>query len=281
MNRLIVFAALWWMLASGPAVSAGTLAQFRTPLGEIDVELFDQDKPVTVRNFIAYVESGVYSNMFFHRCVPGFIVQGGGHFITNRTTTPQIADVPHLAPITNEFNVGRLISNTYGTLAMAKVGNDPNSASAEWFFNLADNSTNLDNQNGGFTVFGRVVAGTNVLERFNHLAATNGVVDISLGSSTPFDTLPILYHGQTNVTFNDLIYVDVSLVRVQIRPSADGDREISWNSVSNRLNTVEYATNLPPVWHPLVGVPGFGGTMQTTDAATNPAPRFYRIRVDF
>src|SRR5439155_6233770 len=72
-------------------------------------------------------------------------------------------------PITNEFNSGRRLSNVYGTIAMAKRPDDPNSATSEWFFNLADNSTNLDSQNGGFTVFGRVVGGTNLLNFFNRL----------------------------------------------------------------------------------------------------------------
>src|SRR5437667_106759 len=62
----------------GFAASAGTLAQFRTTWGDIDVELYDQDKPVTVQNFMRYVKRGVYTNMFLHRCLPGFIVQGGG-----------------------------------------------------------------------------------------------------------------------------------------------------------------------------------------------------------
>jgi cyclophilin family peptidyl-prolyl cis-trans isomerase len=269
--------ALLLALAFEPALHAGTLATFRTSVGEIDVELFDQDKPITVQNFIRYVQSGVYSNMFFHRCVPGFVVQGGGFFVTNRTTTPNIVAVPELAPITNEFNVGPRVSNTYGTIAMALTGTNANSATAEWFFNLADNSANLDKQNGGFAVFGRVVGGTNVLNRFNNLSSANGIINVNLGS--PLDTLPILYHGQTNATFNDLVYVDISLLQVQAQLDASGSREISWNSVSNRLHTVEFATNLPPVWTPLVSATGTGSTMHVHD--TNAAPRFYRVRVDF
>ena len=151
-------------MATVPFAFGGTLAQFRTSLGDIDVELYDLDKPATVRNFLRYVQGGLYTNMFCHRYVPGFVMQGGGYFVSTGTNgSPQFAEVTKLPALTNEFNVGRRFSNLFGTIAMAKAANDPNSATSEWFFNLADNSTNLDNQNEGFTVFGHVVDGTNVL----------------------------------------------------------------------------------------------------------------------
>src|SRR5947208_8271514 len=140
--------------------SAGILAQFRTVFGDIEVELLDQDKPVTVRNFIRYVQSGLFRDAIIHRCIPTFVIQGGGFFVGNRNTTNAIlAPIPTFGTITNEFAVGRFFSNVYGTIAMAKAGGDPNSASSQWFFNLANNAANLDTQNGGFTVFGRVVRG--------------------------------------------------------------------------------------------------------------------------
>src|SRR6266705_534799 len=74
-------------LAATSLTSAGTLAQFRTRFGDVDVELYDQDKRVTVQNFIRYVQSGAYTNMFLHRCIPGFIVQGGGFITTNQSAT--------------------------------------------------------------------------------------------------------------------------------------------------------------------------------------------------
>src|SRR6266581_8568744 len=88
---------------------AGTLAQFRTVFGDIDVQLYDQDKPVTVQNFIRYVQSGAYTNMFLHRCIPGFIVQGGGFSTTNQLATNffTVFDyVPNFGAITNEYNIG-------------------------------------------------------------------------------------------------------------------------------------------------------------------------------
>src|SRR5437867_5943455 len=119
-------------LAASSRACAGTLAQFRTRFGDIDVELYDQDKPVTVQNFIRYVQSGAYTNMFLHRCRPGFIVQGGGFRTTNQLSTnllTSLNEVESYGPITNEFNTGTRLSNIYGTIAMAKMGGDPNSAS--------------------------------------------------------------------------------------------------------------------------------------------------------
>ncbi|MDE2389068.1 MAG: peptidylprolyl isomerase, partial [Betaproteobacteria bacterium] len=104
-------------------------------------------------NFLQYIHSDAYTNGIFHRSVPGFVIQGGGFKIADGASGKSLAAVNTFAPIVNEFR----ISNTRGTVAMAKLGGNPNSATSQWFVNLADNSANLDNQNGGFTVFGRVI----------------------------------------------------------------------------------------------------------------------------
>ena len=195
-------------------------------LGIADVELFDPEKPETVRNFLLYVRSGAYTNSFLHRCVPGFIVQGGGFSVTNPLSSDRFSTystVTNYGRLTNEFLVGTRMSNTLGTLAMAKVGNDPNSATSQWFFNLGNNSTNLDNQNGGFTVFGRVLEtantndGVHVLEHFNRLSTNGGIVNLGnlLGSSyQTFNTLPVSYTNTvTRVPLNrELYYVGISLL---------------------------------------------------------------------
>ena len=131
------------------------------PPQEVYIELFDQQTPVTVANFLNYIENSNlerrYDGTFFHRSVPGFIVQGGG-YLYDPATGPFDTSIPHIstdAPIINEFDPSR--SNLRGTIAMAKLAGDPDSATSEWFINTADNSANLDNQNGGFTVFGRVL----------------------------------------------------------------------------------------------------------------------------
>jgi cyclophilin family peptidyl-prolyl cis-trans isomerase len=265
-------------LAAAPAASAGPLAVFRTALGDIEVELYE-DKPVTTANFIRYVTSGSYSNMFFHRWVPGFVMQGGGFYTGNRGTTNAAAQyVPKFGTITNEFNVGRPASNLYGTLAMAKVGGDPNSASSEWFFNLGNNSANLDNQNGGFSVFGRVVRGTNVLERFNDVSATHSLwLPFYGATNSVFRELPAFVPA--NPSYEDLLYCDIRLLRMGIRPVAAG-LELSWNSVSNIANVVEYRTNFTQSWSTLTSTNGNGRTMLLTNRPPA-AACYYRVRIGY
>lgn len=144
------------LLLAGPASAPvhaqedeDNLVRVETPLGDFEIELFPEDAPNTVANFLAYVESGRFQDSFVHRSVPGFVLQGGGFVFRNGVTSA----VQTFGTITNEFKR----SNVRGTLAMAKRDGDPNSATSQWFINLADNSGNLDGQNGGFTVFGRVV----------------------------------------------------------------------------------------------------------------------------
>jgi cyclophilin family peptidyl-prolyl cis-trans isomerase len=302
--RVLLAVLMYWTALVMPLHASGTLVQFRTIIGDIDVELMDADKPVTSANFIRYVRTGAYTNMFLHRCIPGFIVQGGGFAITNGIATTNYfynyTDVPDYGVITNEYLVGPRVSNTYGTIAMAKIGNNPNSASSQWFFNLGNNSTNLDNQNGGFTVFGHVVRGTNVLENFNGRQKTNpagtevvanGIVDLTWWfpnsqAAAIFSDLPVNYDSSADPNntpypnYDTLLSVDVTLLEVKVVPSAGG-REISWNSVSNQVNQVEFTTGFPPVWQSLVSTNGDGSRYSVTDTNSASASRFYRIRADF
>jgi cyclophilin family peptidyl-prolyl cis-trans isomerase len=253
---------------------AGTFVQFRTVLGDVEVELFDEEKPATVRNFIRYVESGVYHDMFLHRWVPGFVIQGGGYFTENRgTTNAGINGVPTFGQIQNEYSNGRTYSNVYGTIAMARVGGQTNSATSQWFFNLADNSR-LDGVDGGFTVFGRVLSGTNVLNRFNNPSPTNGLYIASAGFLTE---LPV---KSNRPTLEDLIYPDISLLKVEVARNGAGGAEISWNSVSNRVNHVEITREFPPVWTPLTSTNGNGARMSIIDSSA-PVGGFYRVRVEY
>jgi len=127
----------------------GQVAQFDTVLGKINVELLASDAPLNVANFLTYVNRSAYTNSIIHRSVSGFIIQGGGYLLQGTSINAITAD----AAVKNEFK----ISNTRGTMAMAKTSSGPDTATNQWFFNLADNSANLDNQNGGFTVFARVI----------------------------------------------------------------------------------------------------------------------------
>jgi peptidyl-prolyl cis-trans isomerase A (cyclophilin A) len=184
--------------------------RFHTTFGDIDAELYDAAKPITVQNFLHYVQGGYYTNMFMHRVVQNFVVQGGGFLAVNRgTMNAYHTNVITAPPITNEIFSGPFYSNVYGTIAMAKTS-DPNSATSQFFFNLADNSTTLDdtNNSGGFTVFGHVIAGTNVMNVFKIGADNKWVKQSNQGDV--FSQLPVLYSANdANVTFADLIYVDV------------------------------------------------------------------------
>ena len=255
---------------------AGTLAQFRTTVGDIDVELFDQDKPITVQNFIRYVNSASYTNFqLIHRWSPNFVIQGGGFYVKDRYATNQgIDSLPVFAQITNEYSVGPAYSNVFGTVAMARAGGVTNSATSQWFINLSIN-TFLDSVDGGFTVFGRVVRGTNVLQKFK-APYTNSIFYQSIGS--PLTELPFV--GQS-LTFDSLIYVDISLMKVSVQLAFNGSRTISWNSASNQVNRVEYTTNLPPTWITLATTNGNGGRLSVTDTNAANSRAFYRVRVDY
>jgi cyclophilin family peptidyl-prolyl cis-trans isomerase len=117
--------------------------------GTINLKMRADVAPKSVKNFMAYANSLRYDNIFFTRDVPDFIIQGGSLQINGSN---QVVDTALDPKVQNEFN----ISNTRGTVAMAKQGGDPNSATNQFFFNLGDNSSNLDTQNGGFTVFAQV-----------------------------------------------------------------------------------------------------------------------------
>jgi uncharacterized protein (TIGR03437 family) len=146
-----------------------------------------------VQNFLNYVRRGTYNNSIFHRSVPGFIIQGGGFTFTGNTFRALAAD----PPVRNEFRT----SNSRGTIAMAKLGNNPNSATNQWFFNLANNAQNLDNQNGGFTVFGRI---TNGLANMDRIAA----VPVFRLNSAELTDIPLLNFrsGQT-VSESNVVFV--------------------------------------------------------------------------
>jgi cyclophilin family peptidyl-prolyl cis-trans isomerase len=155
---------------------------------DVMVQLSDSVTPQTVANFLAYVNAGLYNNTIIHRSVSAFIVQGGG--FSNASGLPAINT---FSAVVNEFaNDFAAASNgpvnIRGTIAMAKLSGDPNSATDQWFINLADNSSNLDNQNGGFTTFGTVVGtGMNVFDTITTLPQTN------LGD--PFTNLPLAGDG--------------------------------------------------------------------------------------
>lgn len=215
---------------SVPGVN-GQIAQFDTVLGKFNVELLANDAPQTVANFLNYVNRGAFSNSLIHRSVPGFIVQSGGFTLSGTT----IISVPTDPPVQNEFKLG----NVRGTLAMAKLpppdGVNPtptsiNSATSGWFINLADNRANLDTQNGGFTVFARVLGGgMTVVDAIATIQVYNARQQ--LGSDFGETPLRDIQPGQTSVQLANLIIVN-SVTTLPVFPTGSGPSVVGF-SVSN------------------------------------------------
>ncbi len=132
--------------------------------GVITVELDQEKAPKSVENFLGYVASGHYDNTIFHRIIPGFMVQGGG-------MEPGMAQKKTAKPIENEADNG-LKNNKY-TLAMARTS-DPHSATSQFFINIADNDflnhSAKSSQGWGYAVFGKVVDGTDVVDKIKAVA---------------------------------------------------------------------------------------------------------------
>src|SRR5689334_827235 len=186
-----------------PLTLCGQTVRFETNLGNIDVQLLPNDAPKTVANFLTYDNAKAYASSFIHRSVPGFVIQGGGYQWSDANGPVAI---PQNAPVVNEFKV----SNTRGTLAMAKLGNDPNSATSQWFFNEVDNSSNLDNTNGGFTVFGKVAndASLAVMDQI----ANEPVYDASGTFGADFSSLPLVNYDGVNFGSQNLVLITAILV---------------------------------------------------------------------
>jgi len=191
------------LLAVSKMVSATDIVM-ETPQGTIKIELFDDETPITVANFLKYVTDGHYIDSFIHRSVLDFVIQGGGFTFPDNTHV----QVPTDPPIVNEFNR----SNTRGTIAMAKLEGDPDSATSQWFINLADNSTLDLVENGEFTVFGQVTEGLAVLDAINELDRWD--------FSSPFNTVPLIgYNGTDPIGQQHIVFTQIEIENI------DGDND--------------------------------------------------------
>ena len=145
--------------------------KLQTSMGDIVIELNEEAAPVTVKNFLDYVQSGFYNGTIFHRVINGFMIQGGGHEANMRKKETK-------APIVNEAPGG--LKNDRGTIAMART-NNPNSATSQFFINLVNNNNlNYSPQNPGYTVFGKVVDGMEVVDAIAKVKTTvrSGMRDV-------------------------------------------------------------------------------------------------------
>jgi cyclophilin family peptidyl-prolyl cis-trans isomerase len=149
------------------------MIRFETTLGDFTVEFYEKEAPLSVANFLRYVDDGFFDSTIFHRIVPGFVIQGGGFTedMTQKKTHP---------PVKNEADNG--LKNSRGSLSMART-NDINSATSQFFVNLKDNDF-LDHSrsNFGYAVFARVTKGMDVIDK---------IAAVSTGRKRGFDDVPV------------------------------------------------------------------------------------------
>ena len=168
------------------AAEKKSVVLLKTSLGNIKIELFQKEAPISVKNFIAYVKTGFYSGTIFHRVIPGFMVQGGGF-------TPDMKMKKTGQPIKNEAANG--LKNDRGTIAMARTS-APDSATSQFFINLVNNDNlNRPMPDGhGYAVFGNVIAGMDVVDN---------IASVSTGVTMGFPNVP-----QTPVVIKSITVVE-------------------------------------------------------------------------
>jgi peptidyl-prolyl cis-trans isomerase A (cyclophilin A) len=196
-NGLVSALVAAMALSALGAPASATVIRFTSPVGTFNVRLYNTATPLTTANFLSYANEGDYTDTFIHRSVSNFIVQGGGFKFPSDAIG--VMDIAQKASVKNEPG----ISNLRGTIAMAKLGGQPDSATNQWFISLADNSGNLDSQNGGFTVFGRVVGtGMTVVDAI----AAIPVFNASGGDpNSPFTDLPLRNYTSGNILKANLV----------------------------------------------------------------------------
>lgn len=217
---LVFFILVFFLSSDAQAAQKNTpTVLLETNFGDIVIELFPEDAPITVANFLAYVNSDFYDGLIFHRVMPGFMIQAGGFDQDlNKMST---AD-----PIVNEF----VRSNVRRTVAMAKIGGDPDSATSQFFINLVDNSDNLDTNNGGFTVFGEVISDMNVVDAIaltpTHLEGDMNNVpvdDVIIYSATASAGILGDIEGNFSVDSNDFALIANSWLLGQMQQEFSAD----------------------------------------------------------
>lgn len=153
------------LLLTSLALAKAPVVVMETNMGEMEIELNEEKAPVTVKNFLSYVDDKFYDGLIFHRVINGFMIQGGGY-------NEKMEEKKTKAPIKNEAKNGLL--NDIGTIAMARTA-DPDSATSQFFINVNDNtSLNYPSPDGhGYAVFGKVVKGMHVVNRVKMVKTGN------------------------------------------------------------------------------------------------------------
>jgi cyclophilin family peptidyl-prolyl cis-trans isomerase len=165
LKRLLGSILIFLVLSA--SLFAADQVRLQTNHGDIIIKLYSDDAPLTVANFLSYVRQGRYDHTVIHRIVKGFVIQGGGYKIENNT----MRHIQTRGNVKSEADNG--LYNVKGTIAMARLGSDPHSATSEFFINLVTN-TELNYKGEGslgtsYTVFGKVAAGWDVVEKIASL----------------------------------------------------------------------------------------------------------------
>ncbi len=175
MKRLLLLVTFMATLGVGSAQAANPVVVMETSLGKITIELFPEKAPVTVKNFLKYVEDKHYDGTIFHRVISNFMIQGGG-------MSPSMEEKKTRDPIKNESTNG--LKNDRGTIAMART-NQPHSATSQFFINVKDNNflnQEIARDGVGYCVFGKVIEGMDVVDKIR---------DVKTGNKGPHSDVPL------------------------------------------------------------------------------------------
>ena len=165
------------VLLTGSVRAANPVVVIETSMGNVKVELAEDKAPISVKNFLKYVDDKHYDGTVFHRVIPTFMIQGGGFKagVAQAATDRDIKGLEKAArdPIKNEAGNG--LSNARGTIAMARTS-DPDSATAQFFINVKDNGMlDRNNESAGYAVFGKVVEGLDIVDKIKDVKTKNGM----------------------------------------------------------------------------------------------------------
>ena len=192
----MIYRCFFWLacyFSLNVAAFCNPIVQINSSLGDFKIELFDEVASVTVNNFLNYVESKRYNGTLIHRSVPSFVIQGG--WLSFQSEINALVSIKTDDPIINEFRM----SNIRGTVSMAKQGGNPNSATSQWFVNLSNNTANLDGQNGGFTVFGRIVG--------NGMAIVDQMAKVNTYTLDGIPNFPLSNYSQGPLSSNNFVTI--------------------------------------------------------------------------
>lgn len=189
----------------------GQIVEMKFDEGAVNIEMLPDVAPLNVENFLSYVDDDTFNNTVIHRSIANFVIQGGSF-----TATLPIESVVTRDPVVNEFS----LSNLRGTLSMAKLPDQPDSATSGYFINMADNSNILDTQNGGFTVFARVIgSGMDIADAIHAIPTYTLTLD---NSGFPYEDFPLGGNASDDITVDFMVELETAR-RVTALPNSDGN----------------------------------------------------------